>query len=234
FQSKLKKASVSADQIPLAESVNASPAPPSAKSKTQGADQLQVENLETLDEETRTEHQMNGVGSSEPSPAPAAVEDNLTKPPPAPAARQMAAALAPTPTFTPRTLSTENVLAESVRRVGGLIGQTPPEKLQSKTPSSYLKTATEPALAASDSAELPNGLSTFQHKILRGIVEEVIQDFHDQVRLDIQNMHLELLRQFQIQKTDIQELLESHIPAAPILELVERLQLENDRLRRNF
>ena len=43
-------------------------------------------------------------------------------------------------------------------------------------------------------------MSTFQYQILENIVQDSLADFRDQIRSDVQNMHLELLRQFQIQK----------------------------------
>jgi len=40
----------------------------------------------------------------------------------------------------------------------------------------------------------------FQIELVRNILDESLQSFRYQIHMDIQNMHLELLRQFQIQK----------------------------------
>ncbi|CAG8511546.1 2652_t:CDS:10 [Ambispora leptoticha] len=45
---------------------------------------------------------------------------------------------------------------------------------------------------------------TFQYQVLENIVEDCLHEFRISLRNDIQNMHLELLRQFHIQKTEME------------------------------
>lgn len=45
-----------------------------------------------------------------------------------------------------------------------------------------------------------NDPSSFQYKVLENVVSDCMSNFREQIRNDIKNMHLELIRQFQIQK----------------------------------
>jgi regulator of extracellular matrix RemA (YlzA/DUF370 family) len=49
---------------------------------------------------------------------------------------------------------------------------------------------------------VPEGLSpmSLQHRVLSSVIEETLAEFRLEMKEEIQNMHLELLRQFQIQK----------------------------------
>ncbi|KAF9154008.1 Protein nedd1 [Mortierella sp. AD010] len=80
------------------------------------------------------------------------------------------------------------------------------------------------------------GLSSngFSSKILENVVEGCLMDFRAGIRNDIQNMHLELLRQFQIQKIEIEALLKQYSDTKELREENERLVEENRRLRMNF
>ncbi|KAI1295070.1 Protein nedd1 [Mortierella claussenii] len=76
--------------------------------------------------------------------------------------------------------------------------------------------------------------ATFPSKILEGVIEGCLMEFRAGIRNDIQNMHLELLRQFQIQKMQIEELLKEYTDTRELREENERLQEENRRLRMNY
>jgi hypothetical protein len=71
----------------------------------------------------------------------------------------------------------------------------------------------------------------FQYAVIRNIVDEVVSDYHDQLRKDINNMHLELIRQFQMQKIEMQDLLERYLPSKQTREELEALRLENNELK---
>jgi hypothetical protein len=49
----------------------------------------------------------------------------------------------------------------------------------------------------STSGGTPN---TFQLRVVEGVIEDCLQDFREEIRADLQNLHLELLRQFHIQR----------------------------------
>jgi hypothetical protein len=76
--------------------------------------------------------------------------------------------------------------------------------------------------------------STLQTKILESVVEDCLMNFRAGIRNDIQNMHLELLRQFQIQKMEIEGMLKRYTDTKELREEVERLKEENERLRMNY
>jgi hypothetical protein len=75
---------------------------------------------------------------------------------------------------------------------------------------------------------------TLQTKILEGVVEDCLMNFRAGIRNDIQNMHLELLRQFQIQKMEIEGLLKRYTDTKELKEEIEKLKEENQRLRMNY
>ncbi|KAF9357420.1 Protein nedd1 [Mortierella sp. AD094] len=76
--------------------------------------------------------------------------------------------------------------------------------------------------------------NAFSSKILENVIEGCLMDFRTGIRNDIQNMHLELLRQFQIQKIEIEGLLKQYSDTKELREENERLAEENRRLRMNF
>ena len=107
--------------------------------------------------------------------------------------------------------STKNSIANEVaKKVGGLIGGQ--HATPSMTPSAFLKSAYSGTAASStplhgtettfskEAASTSEQVSTFQYKVIRGIVEEVVQDYHEQLRRDVQNVHVEILKQFNQQK----------------------------------
>ncbi|KAJ3311736.1 hypothetical protein HDU76_003052 [Blyttiomyces sp. JEL0837] len=56
-----------------------------------------------------------------------------------------------------------------------------------------------------------------QRRVLEGVVEECLATFRMEMREEIQNMHLELLRQFQIQKVQIEQLFKKHSPSEALM-----------------
>ncbi|KAJ3340371.1 Protein nedd1 [Gonapodya sp. JEL0774] len=74
----------------------------------------------------------------------------------------------------------------------------------------------------------------FNHQILHNAVDQALQQFRAGIRNDIQNMHLELLRQFQAQRDELQSLLITYTPTQMLLDEMQALREENDRLRRLF
>ncbi|KAG0327602.1 Protein nedd1 [Dissophora globulifera] len=120
-----------------------------------------------------------------------------------------------------------------------------------KTPSGFLAQSALPALSSSSSPSVAamaieslqntgigstSGMtsSSFPSKILEGVIEGCLMEFRAGIRSDIQNMHLELLRQFQIQKMEIEGLLKQYTDTKDLKEENERLLEENRRLRMNY
>ena len=80
-------------------------------------------------------------------------------------------------------------------------------------PSNILATATapEPALLnksvpvsnASNESNSHTTSSNFQYQVLENIVHDSLEAFAQEIKQDIQNMHIELLKQFQTQKVNL-------------------------------
>ncbi|KAF9586077.1 Protein nedd1 [Lunasporangiospora selenospora] len=83
-------------------------------------------------------------------------------------------------------------------------------------------------------APLGSTMSSFSTKLLENVVEGCLMDFREGIRNDIQNMHLELLRQFQIQKMEVETLLKKYSDLGELKDEIERLQEENRQLRLNY
>ncbi|KAJ3098664.1 Protein nedd1 [Phlyctochytrium bullatum] len=79
----------------------------------------------------------------------------------------------------------------------------------------------------------PPGLN-LQQKVLEGIIEDCLMEFRDQIRHQIQDMHIELLRQFHMQKNEIEQLLFKHAPSTALYRELHHLREENARLRCGF
>ncbi|KAF9183768.1 Protein nedd1 [Haplosporangium sp. Z 767] len=90
------------------------------------------------------------------------------------------------------------------------------------------------AAAGGSSSSVPSLTNSFPSQVLEGVIEGCLADFRTGIRNDIQNMHLELLRQFQIQKMEIEGLLKRYTDTKQLQEENDRLQEENQRLRMNY
>ncbi|KAG0373468.1 Protein nedd1 [Mortierella sp. AD032] len=107
--------------------------------------------------------------------------------------------------------------------------------LPSISPSSSALAMSLDPPSESEVAALPSSASSsFQSKILEGVIDGCLMEFRALIRNDIQNMHLELLRQFQIQKMEIERLLEQYTDTRDLKEENQRLLEENQRLKMNY
>ncbi|KAH6568219.1 hypothetical protein BASA60_008730 [Batrachochytrium salamandrivorans] len=130
--------------------------------------------------------------------------------------------------------------SSSGEKIGGLVGGLVGEEttvLQKPalftTPHSVVSdvASTINNVLKSDSGATPLDSSTLQYRLLRSVIEECLEDHRQQTRIEIQNMHLELIRQFQIQEGHIAEMLRLESPTAKLMEELVQLRLENQRLR---
>ena len=62
--------------------------------------------------------------------------------------------------------------------------------------TSHLPSATEEGAVGGAPAEP----SSFQMQLMRSLVEEAMEEFRDQMRRDVLNMHMDMLKQFQVQQ----------------------------------
>ncbi|RIB08302.1 WD40-repeat-containing domain protein [Gigaspora rosea] len=75
----------------------------------------------------------------------------------------------------------------------------------------------------------------FQLQVIRNAVDECLQEFRTSLRNDVQNMHLELLRQFHIQKTEMEMMFLKYCgETLSLREEIEQLREENQRLKMKF
>ncbi|KAJ3292156.1 Protein nedd1 [Borealophlyctis nickersoniae] len=137
----------------------------------------------------------------------------------------------------------EKLVAEGVGDgVGGMVGSSEGKAAASPKTPSRLPMPTSAAVNPAGGAHPPppsSGLppqepSSFQYQILQNVVEECLQEFRVQLRNDVQNMHLELLRQFQIQRNEMEELFKQYSPTQAMVAELNALREENTRLRCNY
>ncbi|KAI8593700.1 hypothetical protein BDZ88DRAFT_448053 [Geranomyces variabilis] len=77
--------------------------------------------------------------------------------------------------------------------------------------------------------------TTFQHRVLRSVIDDCLDEYRMQMRADVQNMHLDMIREFWRQKAEIQELLAAYSPNEVMIQELHELRRENARLRgRNY
>ncbi|KAJ3043226.1 Protein nedd1 [Rhizophlyctis rosea] len=148
-------------------------------------------------------------------------------------------------------------MADESEAFGGMVGtngightsplKSPPKSQPPKSPDKPSRlpvpSMSPPPIANDDVAPIENPATlghnepahaNIQYTLLENVIDECLQDFRMQMREDIQNMHLELLRQFQIQKNEIEELFQQYSPTAAMVAELNALREENARLRRNY
>ncbi|TPX40635.1 hypothetical protein SeLEV6574_g06512 [Synchytrium endobioticum] len=76
--------------------------------------------------------------------------------------------------------------------------------------------------------------SSYQYQFIESIIEDALSEFKKQVRNDLQNMHLEMLKEFQDQRIAIEDIIQRNSPVEPLLQEIRRLNEENERLRKRF
>ncbi|KJE93314.1 hypothetical protein CAOG_04120 [Capsaspora owczarzaki ATCC 30864] len=95
---------------------------------------------------------------------------------------------------------------------------------------------TLPAVAALPAAQSQQPIETLltmeiQAQLIRSTVEEAMDGLRLTMHREIQNMHLELLRQFQIQRNELETLIQTNSVNESLLREIDRLKRENERLR---
>lgn len=74
----------------------------------------------------------------------------------------------------------------------------------------------------------------FQTQFIRNMIEDSMEDFKEQIHSQYLNLHLEMIRQFQIQQNEMTQLLQQYSVNHELIQEVERLREENKRLKKNF
>lgn len=73
-----------------------------------------------------------------------------------------------------------------------------------------------------------------QWQLVQSVLENMMDGFRTEVQEHLQSMHLEMIRQFHIQQTEIAALLEEHKTNKGLIEIIKELKEENERLRRLY
>ena len=95
--------------------------------------------------------------------------------------------------------------------------------------------------------------NAFQTEFVRNLIEDALDDFREEVRRDVMNLHLEMIKQFQLQQVkfclfvcqlswylfmslqmEIRSLLQQYSRNEALEEEVMRLREENKRLQKKF
>ena len=88
------------------------------------------------------------------------------------------------------------------------------------------------APAPAPSAPAGSGASLFQRALLESIVEDSLSDFRSDMQRDVQNLHLDMLRQFEIQQSQVTSVLEHFTKRwSNLVAENEELRKENELLR---
>lgn len=61
-----------------------------------------------------------------------------------------------------------------------------------------------------------------------------MQDFKADVEMQMQSMHMEIIRQFHIQQTEIAAMLQQYDTNKQLLDIIKDLREENERLRKLY
>eukprot|EP00041_Stephanoeca_diplocostata_P033563 m.1113520 g.1113520 ORF g.1113520 m.1113520 type:complete len:373 (-) comp24363_c0_seq35:1618-2736(-) len=141
-------------------------------------------------------------------------------------------------------------------RMGGTTAASPAthaRPLHAKAPASHVAggsataaPATAPPLHHTDnddekargvgqaSTASPTQLTADAADTVRVVVDECLASFRRDVHRDIHNMHIDLIRQFQIQKNEMEHLLSSLSLNEDLVAEIARLREENQQLRQRF
>lgn len=74
----------------------------------------------------------------------------------------------------------------------------------------------------------------FQTQFIRNMIEDAMEDFKEEIHNQYLNLHLEMIRQFQIQQNELTQLLQQYSVNHELVKEIERLKEENRRLKKNF
>ncbi|XP_050413244.1 protein NEDD1 [Patella vulgata] len=74
----------------------------------------------------------------------------------------------------------------------------------------------------------------FQTEFTRNLIREALEDFREEIHRDLTSLHVEMLRQFQIQQNEVTAMLHHLSVNKDLLAEVEELRQENKRLKKTF
>lgn len=90
------------------------------------------------------------------------------------------------------------------------------------------------AMPAPRSSDEGDTSASTQWQLVRGVLDEMMHSFRSEVNSQIQNLHLEMLRQFQFQQMELAVLFDKMSVKKEMLDEIARLRDENERLRNMY
>lgn len=73
-----------------------------------------------------------------------------------------------------------------------------------------------------------------QWQLVHNVLGDMMQDFKTDVQMQMQSMHMEIIRQFHIQQTEIAAMLQQYDTNKQLLDIIKDLREENERLRKLY
>ncbi|XP_033120347.1 protein NEDD1-like [Anneissia japonica] len=83
-------------------------------------------------------------------------------------------------------------------------------------------------------ASQAGGFQSFQIDFIKNMIDDSLEEVRDAIHRDIRNLQLEMLRQFQIQQSQMQVMLEKYSVNEGLLNEIERLKEENKLLKSKY
>ncbi|XP_020790823.2 protein NEDD1 isoform X2 [Boleophthalmus pectinirostris] len=117
--------------------------------------------------------------------------------------------------------------------------------VQPETQTTTTAAAAGPALSAAMSSTLTQNIAetasqngapftSLQMHFIQNMIHETLEDFRDACHKDIINLQVEMVRQFCIQLNEIHNLIENYSVNEALVEEVQKLKEENQKLRSNY
>ena len=112
-----------------------------------------------------------------------------------------------------------------------------------KTPRAEPGSPTEPRGAANLGAAPSHHTTTsdgshhegIQWQLIQSILGDMMEGFRSEVQVQLQSMHMEMIRQFHIQQMEISNMLQQHADTTnKLLDTIKELRDENERLRKLY
>lgn len=75
---------------------------------------------------------------------------------------------------------------------------------------------------------------SFPTQFIKNLIEDSLEDFREQIRRDILDVHTSMLKQFLFQQSEINTMLKQYSLNTELLEEIDRLREENSRLKKNY
>ncbi|XP_072002566.1 protein NEDD1 isoform X2 [Engystomops pustulosus] len=105
----------------------------------------------------------------------------------------------------------------------------------SNSPSSEIAASLSGKIADSLASEKSGApLTSVQISFIRNMIEETLDDFREACHRDIINLQVEMIKQFHIQSSEIQMLLERYSVNENLVAEIEKLREENKRLKAHY